>query len=85
MVNKNVRSIEIGPNVFRTFRVIDNWGTRSFKTFTEAATYMKYNKEKWDTTELSWRQGEEYGYQIRVIDESILIIDGEHINDIPEW
>jgi len=81
-MSNNIRHIEIRPGVFRTFKVYDSYGTRSWKTFLEASKYVTENKAKWNLTSVH-REG--YEYQIRVIEETIIVTDDVHMNPVPPW
>lgn len=76
--NKHAKFIEIRPGVFRTFRLYDDFGTRSHKTFSEAMDRVQENKGKW----VEGIRGD-YQYQVRMVEETILIFDDNLINNPP--
>lgn len=79
-MSHNRKYVAIGPYKFRTFKLEDNFGTKSFSTYQETIDYMEKNKALWQENKID-REG--YTCRIVVDVRTILQLDGRVINTVP--
>jgi hypothetical protein len=72
----------VSPGVFRRYKLHDNFGHKSYKTYVEAVDAMVDNEHDYRTNYLHRADGG-YSYRIDMIVTTIIDHNGIRVNEIP--